>query len=61
MQKGEELREALQEIINFVKSHDLIIGEDDEWVKFLGEALGHNWAKLCEADCQDKLSSLQVT
>ena len=47
MQNGQKLRRALQEILKFV--HDLISGGDDEqWVKFLGEALEHNWSKLCE-------------
>ena len=60
MQNGQKLRRALQEILKFV--HDLISGGDDEqWVKFLGEALEHNWSKLCEVDCESKMSSLQVT
>ena len=63
MQNGQKLRRALQEILKFV--HDLISGGDDpddeQWVKFLGEALEHNWSKLCEVDCESKMSSLQVT
>ena len=59
MQNGQKLRRTLQEILKFV--HDLMIGRDDEqWVKFLGEALEHNWSKLCEVDCEHKMSSLQV-
>lgn len=62
MQNGQKLRGALQEILKFVETDDLMSDGDYElWVRFLGEALEHNWTKLCEVDCESKMLSLQVT
>jgi len=61
MQNGHKLRIALQDILEFVKTHDSVgDGNDERWVKFLDEALEHNWSKLCEVECENEFSGLKI-